>query len=83
MNNLAEKSKTKPILSHLTVAEMRVERWKKGDIVQLTNGKEYQVISYNSKKPVLYLYSKEYDSRFHATNKIIHMKVRTVNPKKK
>lgn len=53
MNNLAEKSKTKPILSHLTVAEMRVERWKKGDIVQLTNGKEYQVISYNSKKPVL------------------------------
>ena len=78
MNN-----KDQNLLSHISVAEMKAERWKKGDIVQLTNGKEYQVISYHSKKPVLYLYSKEYDSRFHANHKIIHKKVKSATPKKK
>jgi len=81
MNNQTNKSNTKPFLPHLTVAEMKAEHWKKGDIVRLTNGKDYQVISYHSKRPTLYLYSKEYDSRFHANNKIIHKKVRSAKPK--
>jgi len=81
MTNQAKPTNTKPILPHMTAAEMKAEQWKKGDTVRLTNGKDYKVMSYNSKKPVLYLYSKEYDSRFHANHRIIHKKVRSVTPK--
>lgn len=81
MNN--KENTTKDILPCISTAELRSMNLKKGDTVQLTNGKLYKVVNYNGKKNRLLLYSKKYDKKFFADHKIVHKKVELSKQKKK
>lgn len=59
-------------LTSMTREQFVTENWNKGDIVTLTNGKDYDVIYFNKRKAYLILYSKEYDAKFRADYRIIH-----------
>lgn len=53
----------------MTLNEYLTTDWKRGNIVKLTNGKEYSVAK--PKKKCLILYSDEYDAHFVADHRII------------
>lgn len=74
MNIQSNTTKAKENLSCLSTAELRSLNLRKGDTVQLTNGKLYKVINYYARKNRVLLYSKEYDKKFFVDHKIVHNK---------
>lgn len=83
MSNKTNTNIPHDFLPCISSAELRALNLKKADTVQLTNGKLYKVVNYNGKKNRILLYSKEYDKKFFADHKKVHMKVELSKPKKK
>lgn len=83
MSNRPNTNNAQDILPCISSAEQRALNLKKGDSVQLTNGKLYKVVNYNVRKNRILLYSKEYDKKFFADHKIVHKKVEPSKRKKK
>lgn len=77
------KKRTEAILPCITKPELRALNLKKGDRVQLTNGKHYEVVCYYARKSRLQLYSSEYGKKFMADHHIIHSKCEPSKPMKR